>query len=291
MTMSLQTFLAEEAFDGIPTRILRMGKESRTVVLIGPGIFNDAGFCWNLHAWERNFFALAENFSIIAFDTLGQGGTSFGPGSDAFTYDRALAHAKAVLEKVASNDLHIVAHDQGALIALHLAMSFTDRVRSCTVVSAPSVIAAPGEDVANFVTGLLPAPIYSFASQEWVLDRLSVAADHIRDGEFLNDATRPRVHDTPSEDAVHTQLRPSLRRFRAEVYKCMQNKGLNIPILVLWGRDDPVKSLDYGSALFDLIKTTHRETQFCVLNRCGYFPYREQAKAFNNRVMGFIRSV
>lgn len=289
--MALQSFIAEEDIGGITTRVLRTGSGSRTVVLIGPGVFNDAGFGWNLFAWERNIPALAKEYSVVAFDTLGEGGTSSGQEPAGFTYDRVLAHAKSLLVGIEGDDVHIVAHDQGALVALHLAMAFKDRVRSLVLVSAPTVIAAPGEDVANFVGGLLPAPPYSPASQEWVLDHLSIASDHIRDGRFLDEAAAARERRAPSEEEVHTQLRPSLRRFRAEVYKCMQNHSLSIPVLILWGRDDPIKSLEYGQALFDLIKPTHRETQFCVLNRCGYFPYREQAAAFNNRVAGFIRSV
>src|SRR3546814_18138038 len=79
-----------------------------TIVFISNGGYSESGFCWNLFSWERNLGALAEHFRVVAFDTLGQGGTDAPTGEIRFTYDLVVEHARRFLEVLGIKQAHIV---------------------------------------------------------------------------------------------------------------------------------------------------------------------------------------
>src|SRR3546814_4740925 len=79
--------LQHVSIDGINTRYLSGGVGEDTIVFISNGVYSESGVCWNLFSWERNLGVLAEHFSVVAFDTLGQGGTDAPTCDIRFTYD------------------------------------------------------------------------------------------------------------------------------------------------------------------------------------------------------------
>src|SRR3546814_15744459 len=95
--------LQHVSIDGINTRYISGGVGEDTIVFISNGVYSESGFCWNLFSWERNLGVLAAHFRVVAFDTLGQGGTDAPTGEIRFTYDLVVEHARRFLEVLGIN--------------------------------------------------------------------------------------------------------------------------------------------------------------------------------------------
>lgn len=281
---------------GVATHYVDCGA-GEPVVLMHGGAFSSPA-CWNLFGWEHNIAGLCEEFRVIAFDSLGQGGTA-GPSDDAdYTLDAVVRHAREFLAALQVRRAHLVGHDHGGMVALRLAFTAPELVASCTITSSPSV-APTGDELPNYTLAGRMAPHYGREDQEWVLDRLSYSPHHIASGRFVNEmlavagsaefkSARLRIQERQLLDRY---LRPSLAKLKSDTFARVQGEGTPVPTLIVWGQQDPICPMQAALVLFDLIARRQRVTQLRVINHAGYLPFREQPGVFNAMVAGFLRGL
>ncbi|WP_426954500.1 alpha/beta fold hydrolase [Muricoccus radiodurans] len=269
---------------GIATRIAEAGS-GPAIVLIPPGLFGHGTlgglFCPTLNLWDTALPALAATNRVVALDTLGQGST--GAGTVPPTLDAALGHLTAVLDALGISRAHLVGHDEGAMLAVRLAFQDPGRVASCTLVSAPTV--APTGDGLNplFLANPLE-PRLSEQGQRWALERLSWSPHHINPALLADAVAAPPPAEAPA-------LMGTAMKAKGENFAAWRDTGFPVPAMVVWGQDDPAFGPAYGRSLFELIAARQPATQLHLLNRAGYFPYREQPRLFNGLVAGFVQAV
>ena len=83
----------------------------------------------------------------------------------------------------------------------------------------------------------------------------------------------------------------SLAKAKGATFADLRDTGLAVPGNVVWGRDDPVCPPAHGRELFEMIARRQRVAEMHLLNRAGYFPYREGPGAFAAVIAGFVRGV
>lgn len=298
---------------GVETRYLEHGAGETVMVLLHNGLFSKDGFCADAFAWEHNIRSLAQDFRVVALDLLGQGATGLPRSQEDYSYAGVIAHVRAFLDVAGIRRAHLVGHDQGALVAIRIAIEAPESVLSCVIVNSPSV--APwGDSVPNLTLKNALTPLYSRDSQAWVLARQSFSTHHVRTGQLLEAAEAngrsakfAQLRRQLGQPGMDLQLVRSTNKAKVDTFVHLREKGLKVPALLLWGTEDPMSSSNYvtqwgasadsnsaighARALFNLIQTRQPMTRLSFIGRAGYMPFREQPEVFNEIVAGFARAV
>ncbi|MDB5779899.1 MAG: hypothetical protein JWP93_2264 [Polaromonas sp.] len=298
---------------GVETRFIEHGQGDTVMLLLHNGLFSKDGFCADALLWEHNIANLAQGFRVLALDLLGQGATALPQAREDFSYAGMVAHTRNFLEALGIQRAHLVGHDQGALVAMRIAIESPESVLSCVVVNSPSV--APwGDSVPNLTLKNALAPLYGRDSQAWVLARQSFTAHHVWTGQLLETAQAhgrsdkfAQLRRQLSDKDMELQLVRSTNKAKVDTFVHLREKGVKVPVLLLWGTADPMSSSNYvtqwgasrdsnsaighARALFNLIQSRQQMTRLSFISRAGYMPFREQPEVFNEMVAGFARAV
>jgi pimeloyl-ACP methyl ester carboxylesterase len=123
-------------------------------------------------------------------------------------------------------------------------------------------------------------------------DAQSFSKAHITDdylGRMLKIALLPTIQEVRRRmrDLRFSVWHPSLYRKRTETLRQIEERGLPVPTLIIWGFNDRPAPLHLGHRLFERLcpKTPHAE--FHVLNQAGHYVFREQWQKFNRVVSDF----
>jgi pimeloyl-ACP methyl ester carboxylesterase len=299
--------------NGVATRYFDHGRGESVMLLLHNGLFSKDSFCADAVVWEHNMQNLGESFRVIALDMLGQGGTDLPTNEDDYSYDGMVNHTLAFLKALGVERAHLVGHDEGAMVAIRIAIKAPESVLSCTLVNSPAV--APGGDyVPNLTISGPLQPVYGRDSQAWVLGRQSFTPHHVTTGRLLDAATANatsekfgRLRAKLNEKSMQLRLIRSITRTKVDTFVHLRENGLKVPVLLLWGTEDPMSASNYvtqwgastdsnsaighARALFNLIQSMQPMTRMSFIGRTGYMPFREQPDVFNQIVGGFARAV
>jgi 2-hydroxy-6-oxonona-2,4-dienedioate hydrolase len=263
------------------------------LVLIHGGHF---GFVDALDMWSTNFAGLATRFHVYALDKLGQGHTD-NPVSDAdYTFEALFEHIVSWFGALGIRQAHVVGHSRGALAAACLGLWHPELVKSLVVVDsntlAPDDSRYPTGDFYKAIGRRTPPGEPTLETVRIEPDANSHTTEHVSPDflrRLLAIARLPKTqvaqeHMQLVEDSVWL---PSLERKRRETLSALSDRGLNVPVLVIWGRNDPSAPLPLGVQLFERFCARTAEAELHVLNRAGHYSYREQPAAFNRVLTSF----
>jgi pimeloyl-ACP methyl ester carboxylesterase len=278
--------------DGINTCYYEKG-EGPTLVLFHGGNTgsNDGADC--ALDWALNFDALAEKYHVIAIDKIGQGYTDIPKKDEDYAMSAVVRHACATLDKMGIKGAHLVGHSRGGYLTCRMTMERPDLVATCTI--ADSNTCAPGVGLNEIVLANPPEPRLSAESQRWIMEHYSYSPAHVTDewiDALVDVASQPQYRkavEKMSKEGLRTTLfMPQLARDKMQMFAYIRDHGLDRPIQIIWGYNDPTATMEQCRALYDLIAARERQTQMTVFNQSGHFTYREHPEAFNACLHAFI---
>jgi pimeloyl-ACP methyl ester carboxylesterase len=286
------TALVEQTItvDGIATRLLRGGAKSIPLVFLHGGTPGLTPYCSGAHVWGPCLERFAGEFSLVALDLPGSGGTPL--TAAGLTIDAMAAHVRATLRALAIDRCHLIGHDTGGLVALMLACDEPELALAVSAVS--SAAAAPSGDGVDQIALAHPlTPLWQRRSQRAALESVSYSHQHIDDG-FL-DACVAAASLPPHAEALARIAQganaetfiPSVMKAKSRLFEICRNQGVPVPAQVIWGTHDPLATLDRGLWLFRLLAQKQSATHFHAINRTGALPFREDPQAFHQVVAAF----
>jgi pimeloyl-ACP methyl ester carboxylesterase len=266
---------------GIRTRVYDGGGDGEPLVLIHGG---DFGSLYSLDAWSLVLPALTTRFRVVAFDKLGQGYTA-DPGSDSeHTWSSLFRHAVLLLDELALGAAHLVGHSMGALLACRIGFERPDLAR--TVVIVDSNTAAPDdprypwgafyEDLARRV----PAGPPTRESVRMEPEEQSWSDDHVTEDFVERMLAIAQLRPPSHKDWYDGVWMPSIIEARQANLAQIDEHGMPLPTLVVWGVDDPSAPVPLGYALFERIAAGTAEAELHVLGRAGHYAFREHPHTF-----------
>jgi pyruvate dehydrogenase E2 component (dihydrolipoamide acetyltransferase) len=224
------------------------------------------GFGADLNAWMFNQPALAEGRRVVAVDLPGHGGSEKQVGAgDADVFAAAVADVLAGLGGV--DGFHLVGHSMGGAIAIAVAQRHPERVVSLTLLSAAGL----GPEINGpFIEGFVKAQRRREMQQ--------ALAPLVHDPALISRVMIEETLRYKRLDGVQAALETLAREWFPNG---IQREGiaevalhLNMPVQIIWGRDDRIIPLAHAEALAGRLPVH-------ILEEAGHLPHMEKAGEVN----------
>jgi len=206
----------------------------------------------------------SDRLAVVTYDQRGTGRS--GKPAQGYALDTQAEDVEAIRQAVGAEQVHVLGHSWGGIVALRYATLHPERVRSLILLgsgppSASDVAAAQaslGRRVAQLqAEGLIPAQLPDSGAA--VVQALLPA--YFSDPAFSRpDELRNMSFDAGVSDLTYRQT--EAWDFRAQV------RELDVPALMLWGEDDP-----FGMPMAEATRSelTSADVTFVVLENCGHY--------------------
>ncbi len=261
---------------GIPTRVYAAGSGPAIVLIHGLG---GAAVTWR-PAWE----GLADRFTVIAPDLPGHGRS--GEPKGKYALNEAPPWVVGLLDSLDIEKAALVGHSMGGLVAAATALEYPGRVTDLVLEDSAGL----GREITPMLR-VLSIPVLGkllvlafrrsipVAIKRLVYDPTTIPPD-------LLEALRRERAGPKNIRAWLRMLRlgVGIGGFRPEVLMLDGLPRLEMPTLVLWGRQDAVVSFQHGESAAARIPNG----MLCVFPDCGHLPHIEHAGAFNDLVASFL---
>lgn len=242
----------------------------------GPPLVLLQGFVGDARStWRRQIDDFSDEFTVVAWDVPGAGGSSDPP--DSFTLPDYAECLAGFLDAVGLESVHLVALSFGGALALEFYRRNPRTVMSLVLASAYAGWA-----------GSLPSEIVEQRLEQ------SLRASHLPPEEFVATMlptmfSSAGVKDTVDEFAASLlEFHPA--GFRAMALACTADlrdvlPEVQVPTLLLYGEEDVRAPLSVGQALHAAIP----HSDLVVLPGVGHVSSVEAAERFNLEVRPFLR--
>lgn len=213
----------------------------------GPPVLFIQGVGVHGAGWTPQTDALAPHFRCLTFDNRGMGRSR--PVPAAVTVEQMADDARAILDAERLGPVHVVGHSLGGLVALCLALTERERVRSLTL-------------MCTFADGRAAAPLT--ARMCWLGMRTRVGTRKMRRRAFVRLVTAPGSAADP--DSLAERLAPLFGHDLGETppvvdkqlkalrgYSAASRLGdlATVPTLVMGGFHDPISPPRVSRAIAD----------------------------------------
>lgn len=228
-------------------------------------------------AWLRMARHLGRQFTLVIPDLPGHGQS----GADAaldYSIGAQAARIKELLCRLTVGRVHIIANSMGGAIALHLAASWPDLVRSLTLISAAGAQAAPSwlqEHVAR--TGVNPMFEIDAPANYRAMLRIGMSAPPYIPGMMVGALARGYIR----RKAINRKICDDIERDLDQSHKLA---AIRAPALIIWGAEDKVLSVANAA----LLRQRLANSEQVVLDGIGHAPMVEAPRQVARLCMAFL---
>lgn len=269
-----------------PASLLEIGGHLVHVVDRGPREGAEAvvfvhGFGASAYSWRKVTPELV-GYRTIALDLNGFGYTERPHGLEPYTRDGQVELIRGVLDRLGLQRVHLVGHSYGGAIVLTFADRYPERLRSLTVIDS----ARPDYPETRRRTIARWRPALDLYLRLWALHYRSIrkALEHsVWDDSLVTpnlvEAYLERLRIEGAARAYYGVTAPA-----PEPREMVRLDRLEMPILVLWGVEDP---------LIPIAKGRHATAQvpchrFVAIPDSGHLPMEEQPEAVVRALKSFL---
>jgi pimeloyl-ACP methyl ester carboxylesterase len=196
----------------------------------GPPVLFVQGVGVHGGGWRPQVDGLADRFRCVWFDNRGVGLSQ--PVGGPLTVDQMADDARAVLDALGIASAHLVGHSLGGLVALNLALSTRERVRSLSLFCT----FARGKDATRLTLAML-----------WIGTRTRIGTRRMRRRAFLELVLSPGELASADRDALAAELAPLFGHDLAD------HPAVEMAQLRAMGRSDATPRLGELAALPTLV--------------------------------------
>lgn len=249
---------------GLTLRYLAQGAGGQPAILLH-------GFGGDLNNWLFNHGELAGNRVVYALDIPGHGGSSRLPGiRDLSGFADAVA---AFMDALDISSAHLAGHSMGGAVALQLALTHPDRVRSLALIASAGLgTEIDGEYIEGFISSTRRKELKP------VLDRL-FANPSLVSKQLIDDVLKfKRIDGTGAYlQLIADCFCPAGRQ------ACLLRDGLSalrVPVLAVWGSEDRIIPATHAQGLPENVESH-------VIPESGHMVQMEAASKLNRILQRF----
>ena len=274
------------SYDGTRLAYTETGSGPRVVCLPGgPG---------RASAYLEDLGGLSAHRTLVLLDARATGHSEVPADPSTLRFDRLAEDVEALREHLGLDQLDLLGHSAGCLVAQVYAATHPERVRSLVLVT-PSGRLQGGDrgDVADIRAARADEPWYAEAAE--AQDALAYAAPAQQ--QALVRATRPFFYGRWDERTqAHAATADTQSSKRAELgfgagaeqvdvpAMLARLAQLDVPVLVVGGERDALT----GVGSVHAVAASFPRAQAVVLPRAGHFPWVDEPEAFRGAVSEFL---
>ncbi|MGB1317102.1 MAG: alpha/beta fold hydrolase [Flavobacteriales bacterium] len=241
------------------------------------------GLIGHFHVWDYQFkFLVEQGFCVLRYDLYGRGFSERVKGEHGA--ELFMSQLKDLLAHVGFNSpFHLIGLSMGGAISTRYTSHHPELVKSLFLVDCygiptpndPRIKVVQPKYIGEALIGTFGGPILSRAPIKGVFDKKKHKG-------FAKWFSAPMVVKG-SKRALLSTLRNFMLENHVPHYERI-NK-LEIPKMILWGREDAVLPLHYGEKIHALVPNA----RFEVFEKCGHVPQYEKPEEFSQLMVSFIR--
>jgi pimeloyl-ACP methyl ester carboxylesterase len=233
--------------------------------------------------WEKNIDILAEQFKVYALDLWGFGFSTREPLD--YGYPLYSEQVLLFMDNLGIQRASLVGQSMGGGTAVWFCLQNRQRVNKLLLVDCagvPNALPLTGKffnlpGVGEFFLGLNT----NFIRRKNLADIFIHNKDLLTDSYFENVTRFHKIKGTT--ECFLTILRKQF--FDTLSDQLQQLSQLDVPILIVWGRQDKAISLQKGQKLHKILKGS----RFEILDKAGHVPNYDRAEEFNKLALNFLK--
>ncbi|MBC7375759.1 MAG: alpha/beta hydrolase [Frankiales bacterium] len=263
----------------------------------GPALVCLPGGPGRASAYLEDLGGLSAGRTLVRLDTRATGHSEVPADPASLRFDRLAADVEALRETLGLDQVDLLGHSAGCLVAQAWAAAHPDRVRSLTLVTPTDRLQGGNRsDVAAIRSSRADEPWYAEAAEA----QSALVDAPASQQQALVRATRPFFYgrwDERTQAHAATADRQSSKRaelgFGVDIESVdlagmlSSLSSLQAPVLVVGGERDALT----GVASVALVAGTFAHAQTVVLPGAGHFPWVDEPDAFRTAVTAFLASV
>ena len=241
------------------------------------------GFFYDSYLWSENIDALARHFKVYAMDLWGSGYSTREPLD--YGYDLYADQLLQFLNALGIERASLVGQSMGGGTAIRFTVEHRPRVDKLVLVD-PGALPNPMPMMAKFFN--MPVIGEFFLGMKTDAIRKKALADvfihdpaRITDDYFEN-VTRSHKIERSTEIGLAITRKQFFDTLTGDLHRLA---ALDVPVLIVWGREDKAIRLELGQEMHRILKGSRLE----ILDDAGHVPNYERAEDFNRIAIEFLR--
>jgi pimeloyl-ACP methyl ester carboxylesterase len=274
---------------GVATHYFEAGA-GEPLILVHGGQY---GTLYNARDWDQNFHRLADSFHVYAVDKLGMGRTDNPLDDEGYVIGATVQHLIDFTTTLGLDQVHLAGHSRGGYAVARLALEQPARVKTITIVASGTLMRPP-----NPIYDRWQAEANAMADPRdrvrYLKSVSSYSDAHITESfiDYLLEIRalpKTRVAAAKMRDGLLTAFKEDLIRRQLETQQWIADGGLQCPVHVIWGYNDPSATLgECGVPTMELVFPVVAQAEMSILNQAAHYCFRDQPEAFQDRLTSFI---
>lgn len=278
--------------NGLRTRYYEAGTGDPLVLVHGGDLSGHS----SANIWSKDIPLFARQFHVFAPDALGAGMTDNPADDNDLNIQGQVDHLYDFIRGLKVGAVHLVGESSGGGCVFFLALQHPEVVRDLVIVDSDA--AAPKSPAARTETSdkCPKGP----DSDAWKCSLLAASSlpDQAFDDEYFMEgkymSLLPKSQETVAKLKAgaggELATADGFNKWKTEWFARIAKEGvLQIPVLIYWGKNDPLSPPANGQALYDLLAKNNPRVRIMILDKAGHFPFREFPEKFVDDVSSFIQ--
>ena len=258
----------------------------------GPVLLLVHGSNSSLHTWEPWVKALSDTYRIVTLDLPGHGLTGTHE-SDEYTRAGQVAFVKALVDHLGLNGFVMGGNSMGGGVTLQYAVDHGDDLIGIIPVSSSGMPRGAATSSPPLAFRLAGTPVIN--QLMLVITPRSIVENglkhSIEDDGIVTEAMIDRYYDLTLHDgnrgATRTRFQGYAERGSADLALAEGLKNIDLPVLILWGENDPLIPVEYAHAMKEALP----QAKLVIYENVGHIAMEEVPEESAAEVRAFMESL
>jgi pimeloyl-ACP methyl ester carboxylesterase len=280
--------------EGITTRYYDEGSGQPLVLVHG----NNWSGSSSANTWTETFEYLAEEYRVLAVDRIGCGMTDNPDDPEDFRYESDVNHIIGFLDALGLDSTHIAGWSRGGGLVTRVAVEIPDRIDSLIICNSATLGPAAGDgnhrrDII-FKQDELGLEKTEPEYMEYFYQQYSHQKEYITDTRlntcaYLENTEKARETARIMDEEGHMEAwTETLDEEMKETHSRIKDGVLDMPVLYVFGRDDPTVPPVMALAAYDMIGEHNDKVRMKTINHCGHMIFLEHPRELASTFIEFL---
>lgn len=262
--------------DGLSTHYIEKGSGEPVILL--------HGFFFDTYMWNKNIDVLAEKYKVYALDLWGFGYSTREPLD--YGYPLYTKQLLKFLEALEIPKASLIGQSMGGGTIISFTVSNRERVNKIVLVDAAGI---PNRlPIMGRISNLPKMGEFMYGLNNNIIRKMTLGNTflhnkHIITEEYFENATRFHKIKGTTEVMLRVTRKQFFDTLTEEIEKLSM---LDVPILIVWGREEKSIPLAVGEEMHKILKGSRLE----ILDQAGHCAHDDQSTIFNQLALDFLES-